>query len=62
LRVAVDDPKLTTAFSKVGLSGDNGGSLSDTFDREAQHMMRCFMTQDHKRAAQVLSIKALPSF
>ena len=62
LRVVVDDAKSTTAFSKVGLSGDNGRSLSETFDREAQHMMRCFMTQDHKRAAQAFGDKTSPEF
>ena len=47
---------------KKNLNAVYGGSLSDTFDREAQHMMRCFMTQDHKRAAQALGDKTSPEF
>lgn len=137
LRIAADDAKLTTAFSKVGLSGDFGGSfflstlvgasrarelyftarvvpaeealrigmvdrvapyeslaraameyarelaslptvavgymkrnlnvaqhgsLADTLDSEAIHMIRTFDTHDHKGAAQAFVDKRPPTF
>ncbi len=137
MRIAADDAKLTTAFSKVGLSGDFGGSyflnhlvgsamarelyftakvlradeaqkigminrvvpyeqlaqaaneyamelaslptiavgymkrnlntalrgtLSDTLDSEAIHMIRTFETEDHKSAAAAFVEKRPPQF
>lgn len=137
MRIASDDAKLTTAFSKVGLSGDFGGSyflnhlvgaakarelyftgqvlradeaiklgmvnrvvpydqlakaahayalelaalptiavgymkknlntalrgtLSDTLDAEAIHMIRTFETEDHKGAAKAFVEKRQPDF
>lgn len=137
MRIAADDAKLTTAFSKVGLSGDFGGSyflnhlvgaararemyftgqvlradealkigmvnrvvpyeqlakaaqdyalelaslptialgymkknlntalrgsLSDTLDAEAIHMIRTFETDDHKGAAKAFVEKRQPEF
>jgi 2-(1,2-epoxy-1,2-dihydrophenyl)acetyl-CoA isomerase len=137
LRIAADDAKLTTAFSKIGLSGDFGGSyflnhlvgvamarelyftakvlradeaqkigminrvvpyeqlaqaardyalelaalptvavgymkrnlnlalrgsLSDTLDAEAIHMIRTFETEDHKGAAAAFVEKRAPQF
>ena len=137
MRIAADDAKLTTAFSKVGLSGDFGGSyflnhlvgaakarelyftarvvlgaealpmglvnrsvpsdqlaqaaqafaqelaalptiavgymkknlnvamrgsLSDTLDSEAIHMIRTFETADHKGAAAAFVEKRAPKF
>ncbi len=137
LRIAADDAKLTTAFSKIGLSGDFGGSyflnhlvgaamarelyftakvlradeaqkigminrvvpyeqlaqaardyalelaalptvavgymkrnlnlalrgsLSDTLDAEAIHMIRTFETEDHKGAAAAFVEKRPPQF
>jgi 2-(1,2-epoxy-1,2-dihydrophenyl)acetyl-CoA isomerase len=137
MRIAADDAKLTTAFSKIGLSGDFGGSyflnhlvgaamarelyftgkvikadeaqkmgminrvvpfeqlakaakeyaqelaalptvavgymkrnlntalkgsLSDTLDAEAIHMIRTFETEDHKGAAAAFVEKRQPAF
>lgn len=36
--------------------------LSDVFDHEAMHMMRCFMTDDHKAAVQAFVEKRPPEF
>ena len=36
------------------LNAAQNGTLADVFDREAMHMMRCFMTDDHKAAVQAL--------
>ena len=137
LRIALDTAKLTTAFSKVGLSGDYGishflpyligqararellftapvlsgaqafelglvnriavaddfetavksfaielaeaatvaigymkknlnaahhSTLTETLDREAAHMARCFTTEDHKSAVQAFVEKRPPKF
>jgi len=53
---------IAAGYMKKNLNAVYGGSLSDTFDREALHMMRCFMTQDHKRAAQAFVDKTSPKF
>ncbi len=55
-------PTIAVGYMKKNLNAAYGGSLSDTFDREALHMMRCFMTQDHKRAAQAFVDKTSPEF
>jgi 2-(1,2-epoxy-1,2-dihydrophenyl)acetyl-CoA isomerase len=55
-------PTIAVGYMKKNLNAAYGGSLSDTFDREALHMIRCFMTQDHKRAAQAFVDKASPEF
>ena len=44
-------PTVAVGYMKKNLNAAYGGSLSDTFDREALHMIRCFMTDDHKGAA-----------
>ena len=53
-------PTIAVGYMKKNLNAAYGGSLSDTFDREAMPMMRCFMTQDHKRAAQSSVDKVTP--
>ena len=55
-------PTIAVGYMKKNLNAAYGGSLSDTFDREAMPMMRCFMTQDHKRAAQSFVNKVTPEF
>ena len=55
-------PTIAVGYMKKNLNAAYEGSLSDSFDREALHMMRCFMTQDHKRAAQSFVDKLTPEF
>ena len=55
-------PTIAVGYMKKNLNAAYGGSLSDNFDREAMPMMRCFMTQDHKRAAQSFVDKVTPEF
>lgn len=67
---AVDDlakelaglPTVAVGYMKKNLNSAYGGSLSDTFDREALHMTRCFMTDDHKGAAVAFVEKRVPEF
>ena len=47
---------------KKNLNTAYHGSLSDSLDREALHMIRCFMTEDHKGAAAAFVEKRLPEF
>ena len=55
-------PTIAVGYMKKNLNAAYGGSLSDTFDREALHMIRCFMTEDHKSAAQAFVDKSSPEF
>lgn len=55
-------PTVAVGYMKKNLNAAYGGSLSDTFDREALHMVRCFMTDDHKGAAQAFVDKKAPEF
>ena len=55
-------PTVAVGYMKKNLNAAYGGSLSDTFDREALHMIRCFMTDDHKGAAQAFVEKRTPEF
>ncbi|MBQ62976.1 MAG: enoyl-CoA hydratase [Gammaproteobacteria bacterium] len=54
----------TTAvgYMKKNLNAAQNGSLSDVFDLEATHMIRCFATEDHKEAAQAFVRKESPTF
>jgi 2-(1,2-epoxy-1,2-dihydrophenyl)acetyl-CoA isomerase len=47
---------------KKNLNTAQNGTLADVFDREAMHMMRCFMTEDHKAAAKAFVEKKPPVF
>ena len=38
------------------------GSLADVMDLEALHMIRTFMTDDHRQAARAFVEKRAPSF
>jgi 2-(1,2-epoxy-1,2-dihydrophenyl)acetyl-CoA isomerase len=55
-------PTVAVGYMKKNLNAAYGGSLSDTFDREALHMIRCFMTDDHKGAAIAFVEKRAPEF
>ena len=55
-------PTVAVGYMKKNLNAAYGGSLSDTFDREALHMVRCFMTEDHKGAAKAFVEKRAPEF
>ena len=55
-------PTVAVGYMKKNLNAAYGGSLSDTFDREALHMVRCFMTDDHKGAAVAFVEKRAPEF
>ena len=55
-------PTVAVGYMKKNLNAAYGGSLADTFDREALHMVRCFMTDDHKGAAQAFVEKRAPEF
>ncbi len=55
-------PTVAVGYMKKNLNAAYGGSLSDTFDREAMHMIRCFMTDDHKGAAVAFVEKRAPEF
>ena len=47
---------------KRNLNVAQHGSLSDTLDAEAVHMIRTFETDDHKGAAKAFVEKRAPSF
>ena len=55
-------PTVAVGYMKKNLNAAYGGNLSDTFDREALHMVRCFMTEDHKGAAVAFVEKRAPEF
>ena len=55
-------PTVAVGYMKKNLNSAYSGSLSDTFDREALHMVRCFMTDDHKGAAVAFVEKRAPEF
>jgi 2-(1,2-epoxy-1,2-dihydrophenyl)acetyl-CoA isomerase len=64
LRIAADDAKLTTAFSKVGLSGDYGGSYFLTHLVGAAKARELYFTADVITGAEALALgivnKAVP--
>ena len=55
-------PTTAIGYMKKNLNASQHGSLSDVFDLEAMHMMRCFMTEDHKSAAKAFVNKEAPVF
>jgi len=65
LRIATEDAKLTTAFSKVGLAGDYGGSYFLTQLVGAAKARELFFTADVITGAQALALgivnKAVPA-
>lgn len=55
-------PTVAVGYMKKNLNAAQNGTLSDVFDLEAMHMMRTFMTEDHKRAAVAFVNKEQPEF
>ncbi len=55
-------PTVAIGYMKKNINASQHGSLSDVFDLEAMHMMRCFMTEDHKQAALAFVNKQQPVF
>jgi len=55
-------PTVAVGYMKKNLNMAQHGSLSDVLDLEAMHMMRCFMTDDHKEAAVAFVNKQAPVF
>lgn len=55
-------PTTAIGYMKKNLNAAQHGSLSDVFDLEAMHMMRCFMTEDHKVAVKAFVNKQSPVF
>lgn len=55
-------PTVAVGYMKKNLNAAQNGTLAEVFDREAMHMMRCFMTEDHKAAAKAFVEKRQPVF
>jgi len=55
-------PTVAVGYMKKNLNAAQHGSLSDVMDLEAVHMIRTFMTDDHKGAAKAFVEKRAPSF
>jgi len=55
-------PTVALGYMKKNLVVAQRGSLSETLDAEAIHMMRTFDTEDHKAAAVAFVEKRAPSF
>jgi 2-(1,2-epoxy-1,2-dihydrophenyl)acetyl-CoA isomerase len=55
-------PTIAVGYMKKNLNAAYRGTLADSLDREAMHIMRCFMTQDQKRAAIAFAEKRKPQF
>ncbi len=55
-------PTVALGYMKKNLNAAQHASLSDVCDLEAAHMMRTFMTEDHKRAVLAFINKEQPVF
>ena len=55
-------PTVALGYMKKNLNAGQNATLSDVFDLEAGHMMRTFMTEDHKAAAIAFVNKQQPVF
>ena len=55
-------PTVAIGYMKKNLNAAQNATLSDVFDLEAAHMMRTFMTEDHKQAAVAFVNKEVPKF
>jgi 2-(1,2-epoxy-1,2-dihydrophenyl)acetyl-CoA isomerase len=55
-------PTVALGYMKKNLNAAQHGSLNDVLDLEAMHMIRTFMTDDHKGAAQAFVAKQPPKF
>ncbi len=61
-RHLADLPTVAIGYMKQNLNAAQHGSLSDVFDLEAMHMMRCFETEDHRTASIAFVNKEKPVF
>lgn len=61
-RRIADLPTIAIGYIKKNLNTAQHGSLHDVLDREAMHMVRGFMTEDHKQAAVAFVEKRQPVF
>jgi len=57
-----NSPTIALGYMKRNLAVAQQGSLKETLDTEALHMVRTFMTEDHKAAAQAFVDKRAPQF
>ncbi|HIE95314.1 MAG TPA: enoyl-CoA hydratase [Acidobacteria bacterium] len=55
-------PTVAVGYMKKNLNAAQRGSLSEVMDLEALHMIRTFMTDDHKGAAEAFVEKRAPTF
>jgi len=55
-------PTVALGYMKKNLNAAERGSLGDVLDLEAMHMIRTFMTDDHKGAAKAFVEKRPPEF
>ena len=55
-------PTIAMGYMKKNLNMALEGSLKDVLDLEAMHMIRTFMTDDHKGAAKAFVAKKAPEF
>ncbi len=55
-------PTVAVGYMKKNLNAAQHSSLSDVMDLEALHMIRTFMTDDHKDAAKAFVEKRAPTF
>jgi 2-(1,2-epoxy-1,2-dihydrophenyl)acetyl-CoA isomerase len=55
-------PTVAVGYMKKNLNAAQHASLSDVMDLEAVHMIRTFMTDDHKDAAKAFVEKRAPTF
>lgn len=55
-------PTVAVGYMKKNLNVSLHGSLADVMDLEALHMIRTFMTDDHKHAAKAFVEKRNPTF
>ena len=55
-------PTAAIGYMKKNLNAAEQASLSEVMDREALHMVRTFMTEDHKAAAKAFVEKRAPEF
>ena len=55
-------PTVAIGYMKKNINAATSSSLSQVFDLEAMHMMRCFQTEDHLAAARAFVNKEAPVF
>ena len=55
-------PTVAIGYIKKNLNAAENGSINEVFDLEAAHMMRTFMTDDHKQAVNAFIKKEAPVF